>query len=161
MRVLLVDVQEPLAAAVRDRLAERHDVTTFDGDPRDRAACSQAASCDVLVHGLGPAADALEALDLASRGTWNLLTTTAASRYVQFSTMRLFEGYDPGWHLDEQFPPLPTPRTRPPRARTWRRWPPARSCEHGTSRGSCCASPTSSSATPRHRPRSGYTWTTP
>jgi nucleoside-diphosphate-sugar epimerase len=23
--------------------------------------------------------------------------------------MRLFEGYDPGWHLDEQFPPLPTP----------------------------------------------------
>lgn len=109
MKVLLVDLQEPLAAAVRDALADRHEVTTFASDPRDLAACSKAASCDVLVHGLRPVGDALDAIDLAGRGTWNLLTTTAASRYVQLSTMRLFEGYDPGWHLDEQFPPLPTP----------------------------------------------------
>lgn len=109
MRVLLVDVQDQLAGPLRDALAARHEVTTFEGDPRELEACAQAATSDALVHGLRPSADALEAIDLAGRGTWNLLTTTGASRYVQLSTMRLFEGYDPGWHLDEQFPPLPTP----------------------------------------------------
>jgi nucleoside-diphosphate-sugar epimerase len=109
MRVLLVDVQEPVAAPLTEALSQRHEVTVFSGDARDLETCRQSASCDVIVHAPRPSADALEAIDFAGRGTWNLLTTTTASRYVQLSTMRLFEGYDAGWHLDEQFPPLPTP----------------------------------------------------
>ena len=108
MKVLLVDVQEPVAAPLREALSQRHEVVSLGGDPRDLEICRQAAGCDVVVHGFAPGADALARIDAAGRGTWNLLTTTRARRYVQISTMRLFERYDPAWHLDEQFPPLPS-----------------------------------------------------
>jgi nucleoside-diphosphate-sugar epimerase len=112
MRVLLVDVAEPLATRVRTDLSRRHRLDTFTGDVRDLDRCRQVADAtdpvDVVIHGFDAAADPLDRLDCAGRGTWNLLTTTTASRYIQLSSMRLLSHYSAGWHVDEQWPPLPS-----------------------------------------------------
>jgi len=108
MRVLLVDLPPSLAENLPGALSRDHDVVTFDGDVRDLAACAAAADCDVVVHGIPTDGDALAMLDRASRGVWNLLTTTNARRYVLLSSMRLFDAYGDGWHITEAWSPRPT-----------------------------------------------------
>jgi len=108
VRVLLVDVAEPLANSVRAALGRRHRVDTFAGDVRELDRCRNVSdAADVVIHGFADDAEPLDRLDSAGRGTWNLLTTTAATRYIQLSSMRLLSRYHPGWHVDEQWPPLP------------------------------------------------------
>jgi nucleoside-diphosphate-sugar epimerase len=108
MHILLVGVPDAIGGSLVEALAKEHQVSTFDGDPLDREACATVAGCDILVHGLPDSGDPLHAIDLASRGTWNLLTTTAARRYVLLSSMRVFNAYDPGWHVTEAWSPRPS-----------------------------------------------------
>jgi nucleoside-diphosphate-sugar epimerase len=108
MRVLLVDIPASLRDSLRQILARHHDVVTLDGDVRDLEACAGADACDVIVHGLPEDSDSLTLLDHASRGVWNLLTTTRAKRYVLLSSMRIFDAYGDGWHITEGWSPRPT-----------------------------------------------------
>lgn len=109
MRVLLAGISDPLYGPLRVELARRHDVRTLRDDGRDRDRCLAEAGCDVLVHGLPDGAgNALDIIDAATRGTWNLLTTTRARRYIQLSSMRLFETYAPGWDVHEGWSSRPT-----------------------------------------------------
>lgn len=108
-RILLAGIPPVLHEALRAELGREHTVLSLDGDVRDRETCERSTDCDVIVHGIPPHPDPLVMLDEAARGTWNLLTTTRATRYVLLSTMRLFDAYDPGWHITESWTPRPTP----------------------------------------------------
>lgn len=107
MRVALLGVMDPLATSLSASLAARHQVMAL-ADSSDRDACAAAASCDVVVQGY-PTGDAVAAVDRATRGTWNVLTTTRASRFVQLSSMRVFDGYPEGWAIDEGWIPRLNP----------------------------------------------------
>jgi nucleoside-diphosphate-sugar epimerase len=108
MRVLLTRIPERLQRPLQQSLATHHDVVSLPGDDRDVATCRQFQSCDVVIQGLPESGDPLVALDHASRGTWNLLTTTKAKRYILLSSMRMFSAYGPGWHIDESWAPRPS-----------------------------------------------------
>lgn len=110
MRVLLVDIPALLENPLRHALGARHQLIDLDGDSRDLETCRRAAGTNVIVHGHGDleTSDPGLALDRAGRTTWNLLTMTSAGRYVQLSTMRMFDTYDPGWDLTESWQPRPT-----------------------------------------------------
>ena len=108
MRILLTGIPPALHEPLTRALTGRHEIATLDGDVRDRETCARGSRCDVIVHGIPPHPDPLVMLDEASRGTWNLLTTTQARRYVLLSTMRLYDAYDPGWHITEAWTPRPT-----------------------------------------------------
>lgn len=106
MRVLLVDVPVRLEQALSRALGGRHEVNRL-ADVRNEESCARSATCEVVVHGSCPT-DGVTAIDLATRGTWNLITTTSARRYVRLSTMRLFDAYSPLWAVDEHWMPRPT-----------------------------------------------------
>ncbi|MCC6704570.1 MAG: NAD-dependent epimerase/dehydratase family protein [Thermomicrobiales bacterium] len=108
MRVLLTGIPSILERDLSGELSRHHTVVTLDGDVRDRAVCAAAADCDVIVHGLADGLDPLTSLDHASRGTWNLLTTTRARRYVFLSSMRMFDAYDSAWNVTETWSPRPS-----------------------------------------------------
>ena len=108
MRILLCGIPDVLRDGLARNLANRHDLLSLPGDVRDRDACIERSDCDVIIHGLPEHADSLTTIDHASRGTWNLLTTTSARRYVFLSSMRMFDAYGPGWHVDERWAPRPT-----------------------------------------------------
>ncbi len=108
MRVLLTGIPDRLQGLLQQSLAARHDVVTLVGDDRDLDTCRKFDTCDVVIQGLPESDDPLVALDHASRGTWNLLTTTKAKRYVLLSSMRMFSAYGPGWHIDESWAPRPS-----------------------------------------------------
>jgi nucleoside-diphosphate-sugar epimerase len=84
----------------------------FNGSTLDLTSCEAAANVDVIVHGIPETSDATGAIEHATRGTWNLLTTTRATRYVQLSSMRMFDAYGLGWQIDESWAPRPTPGHR-------------------------------------------------
>jgi len=92
-------------------LGARHQIVTLNGDIRDRETCAAAADCDVVIHGLAHPGVETDRLDAATRGTWNVLTTTRARRVILLSSMRIFDRYDPGWHIDETWSPRPTAAT--------------------------------------------------
>lgn len=108
MRILLAGVPGILYNPLRLELARCHDVQTLPGDARDRDQCLAAAACDVIVHGMPGLDVPAEAIDAATRGTWNLLTTTRARRYIQLSSMRHFDEYEAGWDVHEGWAPRPT-----------------------------------------------------
>lgn len=108
MRVLLCGIPDVLRDGLARALANRHDVLSLPGDVRDRDACIARSDCDVIIHGLPEHTDPLTAIDHASRGTWNLLTTTSARRYIFLSSMRMFDAYGPGWQIDERWAPWPS-----------------------------------------------------
>src|SRR5262249_9752386 len=100
----------------RSALAPAHDVSVLEGDPRDRATAARAtAEVDAVICATpdpGPDhQDALLALDAASRGIFNLLTTAqsaGATRFVLLSTLRLFERYPLDYAVTEYWAPRPT-----------------------------------------------------
>lgn len=113
MRVLLTGSDTLLGAALAPAMAGAHDVTAWSGDPRDRAAAGAMRDCDAIVHLIRPASeldgmDDLASLDLATRGTYNLLTTTNAARLVLVTSLRPFAAYPPDWRVTEQWAPRPT-----------------------------------------------------
>ena len=108
MRILLCGIPDMLRDGLMRALANRHDLLSLPGDVCDWDACIERSDCDVIIHGLPEHADSLTTIDHASRGTWNLLTTTSARRYVFLSSMRMFDAYGPGWQIDERWAPRPT-----------------------------------------------------
>lgn len=125
MRMLITGSHGLLGRALVTAFGPRHDVRTLDlvedngvrptcvGDPRDRDLAAQAASgCDVIVHQLlrpRSRASELEILDLATRGTYNLISAApASSRFILVSSLRLFERYPVEWNVTEDWAPEPT-----------------------------------------------------
>lgn len=107
MRILLVDLPSLIIPGVRDRLASRHEVIMLDGATLDRDACATHAEADLVIHAVQDHDDPATMIDTATRGTWNLLTTSATRRYLQLSTLRLLDDYDPGWSVDETWSTRP------------------------------------------------------
>ena len=112
MRVLLTDGSSLLGRRLAESLGSEHDLTVLDGDPRDRATAGGAtAGVDAVVCAL-PSVDphdTLAALDRASRGTYNLITTaTAANRFVLLSSLGQFERYPLDHRVTENWAPRPT-----------------------------------------------------
>src|SRR5437870_6456731 len=105
MRILITDRGGLLGRRLVETLGKEHAVTVLEGDPRDRETAARATEgVDAVVCALPPidAADPLPALDRASRGTYNLITTVpgpvgpgsptkAAGRFVLLSSLRPFE----------------------------------------------------------------------
>jgi nucleoside-diphosphate-sugar epimerase len=111
MRILLAGMPGHIETALTDALARRHQLVTLPGDIRDRERCAAVADCDIVIHGLEHPGCETDRLDAATRGTWNLLTTTRARRYILLSSMRLFDRYGPGWQIDESWSPRPSAAT--------------------------------------------------
>ena len=108
MRILLAGIPEILDQPLRQSLSSNHVLMSPSGDIRDLATCHAVADCDLVIHGIPDSESDLDRLDHASRGTWNVLTTTGAKRYILLSTMRLFDAYGEGWHVTESWSPRPT-----------------------------------------------------
>jgi nucleoside-diphosphate-sugar epimerase len=113
MRVLVTGSHTRLGAALTRALAASHDVRPLLADPRDRGiAEANGTHTDAIVHlipaaGDGSPEDALEAIDRATRGTYNLLTTAVARRMVLVTSLRPFERYPAAWAVDERWAPRP------------------------------------------------------
>jgi hypothetical protein len=107
LRVLLVN-----ASFLHNQLGRQHDVSLLDDDPRDRSSAAQAtANADVIVCGLPTPAsdDPLEAIDSASRGIYNLITTaTGLERFILLSSLRPFERYPLDHAVTEYWAPCPS-----------------------------------------------------
>lgn len=108
MRILLAGIPGILERPLAQALAGHHQPLTFTDDTRSLADCEAATDCDVVIHGLAGVDGESDRLDAATRGTWNLLTTTRARRYVLLSSMDIYTQYDAGWHVDESWSPRPT-----------------------------------------------------
>jgi hypothetical protein len=116
MRVLFAYGSGPLARRLPEALGARHEVSIPDADPRDRdAAASATSKVDAVVCGLPDVppghAGALLALDRASRGVYNLISTAAAAgvrRFVILSSLRPFERYPLDHAVTEYWAPRPT-----------------------------------------------------
>jgi nucleoside-diphosphate-sugar epimerase len=112
MKVLLATAPGLLRDRLVAGLGSTHDVVLLEGDPRDRDMAAQAtAGVDAVVCDLpsADAADPLPALDRASRGVYNLITTaTAASRFVLLSSLHQFERYPLDHRVTEYWAPRPT-----------------------------------------------------
>jgi nucleoside-diphosphate-sugar epimerase len=111
VRILLAGVEGLLAENLRRRLGAQHDVSILSDDPRDREAAARAtAGVDAVVCGLPEPnpADPLPALDRASRGVYNLLTTAPIGRFVLLSSLRPFERYPLDHRVTEYWAPRPT-----------------------------------------------------
>ncbi|MBI3971324.1 MAG: NAD(P)-dependent oxidoreductase [Chloroflexi bacterium] len=114
MRVLVAGNGGLLADALVASLSTAHDVRVIAAsDALDRDPAAQAsAGREVVVHfplAAESAASPLDALDVAGRATYNLITTaTEAKRFVLISTLRHFERYPAEWHVTERWAPRPT-----------------------------------------------------
>ncbi len=114
MRVLLVDVSGLFGDRLAEDIGRQHEVVIFDGDPRDRdSAAAGTANVDAVVCALPDLGslhpDPLPALDRASRGIYNLVTTAAnARRFVLLSSLRPFERYPLDQAVTEFWAPRPT-----------------------------------------------------
>ncbi len=108
MRVLLATTSHTkrLAQALR----REHDVSELDVDPRERESAARAtANIDAIVCGVSAHEDPLTALDRASRGVYNLITTAShASRFILLSSLRPFERYPLDDMVTEYWAPKPT-----------------------------------------------------
>ncbi len=112
MRVLIAGVDGVLGQRLAEALRGAHDVSVMDDDPRDRASAARAtADVDAVVCGVPTVdlGDPLPALDRASRGVYNLITTpSSATRFVLLSSLRPFERYPLDHMVTEYWAPRPT-----------------------------------------------------
>jgi nucleoside-diphosphate-sugar epimerase len=111
VRILLIGVREPLGQQLLEVLGQHHEVSIVVDDVRDRGIAARAtAGFDAVVCGL-PAQgdDPLEAIDRASRGVYNVITTAAsATRFVLLSSLRPFERYPLDHAVTEYWAPRPS-----------------------------------------------------
>src|SRR5262245_51781159 len=112
MRVLITDRGDLLGRRLVEALGREHEVRLLEGDPRDRALAARAtAGVEAVVCALPPIDrdDPLPALDRASRGVYNLITTaTSAGCFVLLSSLRPFERYPLDHRVTEYWAPRPT-----------------------------------------------------
>jgi len=115
MRILLTDDQSPLGRAIADALRSDHELRMLP-DARDRVATAEAlAGCDAAIQIALPPIEvdaSSDALDRATRGTYNLLTAleppAALPRLILVRSLRPFVRYPAAWAVDEQWAPRPT-----------------------------------------------------
>ena len=114
-RILLTGPETPLGQRLEIALGTDNTVVPAPdallGD-RDRLA-EIAGKIDVIIHLVNDApgsnaAAARLALDRATRGTYDLLTTGKATKFILVSSLRPFLAYSPGIQVDERFAPRPT-----------------------------------------------------
>ncbi len=114
LRILLVGGSGLLTERLIDVLGRQHELSTLVDDPRDRETAARAtAGVDAVVCGLptGGGEDPLPALDRASRGVFNLISTAAqagASRFALLSSLHPFERYPLDHAVTEYWAPRPT-----------------------------------------------------
>lgn len=113
MRILVTDSASPLGRRLVATLSGQHDVRTLEADPRDRDVAAEATrGVDAVIHAVRPSSafsSPLDALDEATRGTYNLITTAdAASRFILLSSTRPFESYAVDDRVNEYWAPRPT-----------------------------------------------------
>lgn len=111
MQILLIGVREPLRQRLRVTLGQHHEVSIVEDDVRDRDIAARAtAGVDAVVCGLPVRGDdPLEAIDRASRGIYNVITTAAsATRFVLLSSLRPFERYPLDHAVTEYWAPRPS-----------------------------------------------------
>src|SRR6516225_356560 len=111
VRILLIAVRESLRQRLLGSLRQHHDVSIVDDDVRDREFAARAtAGFDTLVCGLPvQGGDPLEAIDRASRGVYNAITTAASvRRFVLLSSLRPFERYPLDHAVTEYWAPRPS-----------------------------------------------------
>lgn len=124
MRILITGGRSPLGSALAQALAGTHEVLTLDlpdtrdtvsltysGDLRDRECAVEAQDCDAIVHLLPqsvPGSNAQDILDRATRGTYNLATTTSATRFILLSSLRVLERYPSCMLVTEDWAPRPS-----------------------------------------------------
>ena len=126
MRVLITGANSMLGVALTGALSRSHDVETVDverpsrsrgpshvGDLREREFAAQVAgACDAVIHlplVAMPSSLPLDILDVATRATYNLMTTASkATRFILISTLRHFERYPMAWRVTERWAPRPT-----------------------------------------------------
>jgi nucleoside-diphosphate-sugar epimerase len=127
VRILVAGNQTKLGETVARRLAAFHDVRVLgatpggpigsvrriEGDARDRdVAVAATAGCDAVIQVANSAAigaTPLDALDIATRGTYYLMTTgKSLSRFIVLSSLRMFERYPANYWITEQWAPRPT-----------------------------------------------------
>lgn len=120
MRLLLTDDHSRLGAALARALAADHEVRILD-DPRDREAAAAAVADREAVVCLVPTPlddgpEGQVALDRATRGTYNLLTTRDPAaplpRLVLVSSLAHFDRYPADSLVDEAWAPWPTTSLR-------------------------------------------------
>ena len=113
MRLLLSGDGGQLETTLRQTLASSHDPRTLPSlDLRDRDTVATAVRDRDAVILLVPAdprrqAD-LDLLDIATRGTYNLLTSMTGGRLILVTSLRPFARYPGRWRVTEQWAPKPT-----------------------------------------------------
>jgi nucleoside-diphosphate-sugar epimerase len=108
MRVLTCNLTPELSARLNSFAPDSVSFVPFEGDVRDLETCREQTACNVVVVQVPLDVDPETCMDVATRGVWNLVTTTQARRVVLLSTMRLFDSLDEGWAIDERWTPRPS-----------------------------------------------------
>ena len=114
MRILITGGETIVGDALARALAPDHLVLRGDlSEPADRArALAAVPGCDAIVHlvaGLNPALPPLDEFDVATRGTYDLITAAdPATRFILVGTLRIFERYPADWWVTEHWAPRPT-----------------------------------------------------
>lgn len=113
MRILITGGETMLGAVLARALAPDHAVQCHEmGDPADRACAIDAApDCDAIIHLVAVSAPdraPLERLDIATRGTYDLITAASpTARFILVGTLRIFERYPSDWWVTEHWAPRP------------------------------------------------------
>ncbi len=127
MKILITAAAFPLSKILADSLAsDGHDVLLTDRDdqqsahPFVRSTLDHSSATNELVRGVDaiihsgdvyPGASVSEQLDYQMRCTYNVLWAAAEERvprFVYLSSLRLMEGYDPGYAVTERWKTTPT-----------------------------------------------------
>lgn len=125
MRILITGGRSLVGEALAAKLEADHEVITLDlpgiagdrplsvvGDLRDLSIATAVRDCDTVIHVLPTLPHVLpddEVLDFATRGTYNLVTTTRAMRVIVLSSLHMFEQYPQDYLVNEYWVPRPTP----------------------------------------------------
>lgn len=104
MRVLFAEVASDIREAMILRGGAAWTSVGVVEDAREIAG----RRADLVIHDVRSGGETVERLERATFGCWQLLTHAGPSRYLQLSSMAMFEAYDDGWAIDERWQPRPT-----------------------------------------------------
>lgn len=113
MRILVSGSGDVVRNTLVQSLATRHDVHAMAiADLRDReraegAVQNRDAVVQLIPQG-APGLSDIDLLDIATRGTYNVLSTMPAGRLILVTSLRPFERYPATWRVTEQWAPRPT-----------------------------------------------------